>query len=139
MQFLYSIWKIFHPSEYFYMGTAHGARNNYQVCSAASPTNCFTLYHDTSPFNLVLHYIMLLRCSTRYISVPSAMSPFNSFTLYHTTSPSLLLHLSLSTQFSIIPCYYISVQPTTSKQKFICQNLFPGTFTIYLCVLCTSY
>ena len=27
-----SIWKILHLREYFYTGTAHGARNNYQVC-----------------------------------------------------------------------------------------------------------
>ena len=33
MQFLRSIWKILHQTEYFYMGTARGARNNYQVCS----------------------------------------------------------------------------------------------------------
>ena len=26
-----SIWKILHLTEYFYTGTAHGARNNYQV------------------------------------------------------------------------------------------------------------
>ena len=32
MQFLCSIWKILHLTEYFYTGTAHGARNNYQVC-----------------------------------------------------------------------------------------------------------
>ena len=32
MQFLCSIWKISHLTEYFYTGTAHGARNNYQVC-----------------------------------------------------------------------------------------------------------
>ena len=31
MQFLRSIWKILHLTEYFYTGTAHGARNNYQV------------------------------------------------------------------------------------------------------------
>ena len=31
MQFLCSIWKILHLTEYFYTGTAHGARNNYQV------------------------------------------------------------------------------------------------------------
>ena len=31
MQFLYSIWKILHLTEYVYTGTAHGARNNYQV------------------------------------------------------------------------------------------------------------
>ena len=31
MQFLFSIWKILHLTEYFYTGTAHGARNNYQV------------------------------------------------------------------------------------------------------------
>ena len=31
MQFLYSIWKMLHLTEYFYTGTAHGARNNYQV------------------------------------------------------------------------------------------------------------
>ena len=34
MQFLFSIWKILHLTEYFYTGTAHGARNNYQVCMA---------------------------------------------------------------------------------------------------------
>ena len=32
MQFLCSLWKILHLTEYFYTGTAHGARNNYQVC-----------------------------------------------------------------------------------------------------------
>ena len=32
MQFLCSIWKILHLTEYFYTGTAHGACNNYQVC-----------------------------------------------------------------------------------------------------------
>ena len=32
MQFLRSIWKILHLTEYFYTGTARGARNNYQVC-----------------------------------------------------------------------------------------------------------
>ena len=32
MQFLCSIWNILHLTEYFYTGTAHGARNNYQVC-----------------------------------------------------------------------------------------------------------
>ena len=31
MQFLCSIWKILHLTEYFYTGTAHGTRNNYQV------------------------------------------------------------------------------------------------------------
>ena len=31
MQFLRSIWKILHLTEYFYTGTARGARNNYQV------------------------------------------------------------------------------------------------------------
>ena len=31
MQFLYSIWKILHLTEYFYTGTAHGARDNYEV------------------------------------------------------------------------------------------------------------
>ena len=31
IQFLCSIWKILHLTEYFYTGTAHGARNNYQV------------------------------------------------------------------------------------------------------------
>ena len=31
MQFLHSIWKILHLTEYFYTGTARGARNNYQV------------------------------------------------------------------------------------------------------------
>ena len=33
MQFLRSIWKILHLTEYFYTGTARGARNNYQVWS----------------------------------------------------------------------------------------------------------
>ena len=33
MQFLFSIWKMLHLTEYFYTGTAHGARNNYQVCT----------------------------------------------------------------------------------------------------------
>ena len=37
MQFLCSIWKILHLAEYFYTGTAHGARNNYQVWSCAEP------------------------------------------------------------------------------------------------------
>ena len=32
MQFLYSIWKMLHLTEYFYTGTAHGARDNYEVC-----------------------------------------------------------------------------------------------------------
>ena len=32
MQFLCAIWKILHLTEYFYTGTAHGARNNYEVC-----------------------------------------------------------------------------------------------------------
>ena len=32
MQFLCSIWKILHLTEYFYTGTAHDAHNNYQVC-----------------------------------------------------------------------------------------------------------
>ena len=32
MQFLCSIWKILHLTEYFYTGTVHGARNKYQVC-----------------------------------------------------------------------------------------------------------
>ena len=36
MQFLCSIWKILHLTEYFYTGTAHGARNNYQVCWGAA-------------------------------------------------------------------------------------------------------
>ena len=31
MQCWCSIWKILHLQEYFYTGTAHGARNNYQV------------------------------------------------------------------------------------------------------------
>ena len=31
MQFLYSIWKMLHLTEYFYTGTAHGARDNYEV------------------------------------------------------------------------------------------------------------
>ena len=31
MQFLCSIWKILDLREYFYTGTGHGARNNYQV------------------------------------------------------------------------------------------------------------
>ena len=31
MQFLRSIWKILHMTEYFYTGTARGARNKYQV------------------------------------------------------------------------------------------------------------
>ena len=31
MQFLRSIWKILHLTEYFYTGTARGARNNYEV------------------------------------------------------------------------------------------------------------
>ena len=35
MQFLCSIWKILHLPEYFYTGTAHGALNNYQVCSGS--------------------------------------------------------------------------------------------------------
>ena len=34
MQFLRSIWKILHLTEYFYTGTARGARNNYEVCSS---------------------------------------------------------------------------------------------------------
>ena len=33
MQFLYSIWKMLHLTEYFYTGTAHGARDNYEVCN----------------------------------------------------------------------------------------------------------
>ena len=32
MQFLCLIWKILHLTEYFCTDTAHGARNNYQVC-----------------------------------------------------------------------------------------------------------
>ena len=32
MQFLRSIWKILHMTEYFYTGTARGARDNYEVC-----------------------------------------------------------------------------------------------------------
>ena len=32
MQFLRSIWKILHMTEYFNTGTARGARNKYQVC-----------------------------------------------------------------------------------------------------------
>ena len=44
MQFLRSIWKILHLTEYFYTGTARGARNNYQVC----------LYVD---FNIIAHTI----------------------------------------------------------------------------------
>ena len=27
------MWKILHLTEYFYTGTAHGARNNYHVCT----------------------------------------------------------------------------------------------------------
>ena len=34
MQLMCSIWKILHLTEYFYTGTAHGARNNYQVCDS---------------------------------------------------------------------------------------------------------
>ena len=36
MQFLCSIWKILHLTEYIYTGTAHGARNNYQVCRSVA-------------------------------------------------------------------------------------------------------
>ena len=37
MQFLYSIWKILHLTEYFYTGTAHGARDNYEVWEVGHP------------------------------------------------------------------------------------------------------
>ena len=33
MQLLHSILKVLHLREYFYTGTAHGARNKYQVCA----------------------------------------------------------------------------------------------------------
>ena len=39
MQFLCSIWKILHLTEYFYTGTARGARNNYQVCHGGDLSN----------------------------------------------------------------------------------------------------
>ena len=48
MQFLCSIWKILHLTEYFYTGTAHGARNNYQVCTVVASTSA------TSTVRLVL-------------------------------------------------------------------------------------
>ena len=43
MQFLCSIWKILHLTEYFYTGTAHSARNNYQVCSQLLKTRGMNL------------------------------------------------------------------------------------------------
>ena len=42
MQFLCSIWKILHLTENFYTGTAHGARNNYQVCSRCGMSSPLT-------------------------------------------------------------------------------------------------
>ena len=44
MQFLCSIWKILHLTEYLYTGTAHGARNKYQVCIQA--TSCKQLTEE---------------------------------------------------------------------------------------------
>ena len=45
MMNLCSIWKILHLTEYFYTGTAHGARNNYQVWSEGQEVKIsFTLF-----------------------------------------------------------------------------------------------
>ena len=39
MQFLCPIWKFLHLTEYFYTGTACGARNNYQVWEQVNAEN----------------------------------------------------------------------------------------------------
>ena len=46
MQFSRSIWKILHLTEYFYTGTARGARNNYQVCTIP----CNTMKYHAIPY-----------------------------------------------------------------------------------------
>ena len=54
MQFLCSIWKILHQTEYFYTGTTHGARNNYQIwpCLKKLKTEIHTLLFNQSAVNL---------------------------------------------------------------------------------------
>ena len=62
MQFLRSIWKILHLTEYFYTGTAHGARNNYQVCVNAYRCDPSDQKLDQMICSIVHNYATSLHC-----------------------------------------------------------------------------
>ena len=67
MQFLRSILKISHLTEYFYTGSVRGARDEYQVCTLGDSANTSG---DSGAAKVVTDFSSLLPTALSEVSLP---------------------------------------------------------------------